>query len=57
MLDQLGNAGRIGVVGLRPGTLCMWAALSSQHSTWSSRRCQTGFQEHSVDSIPTRVTR
>jgi hypothetical protein len=29
---------------LRPGTLCMWAAFSSQHSTWSSSSCHTGFQ-------------
>ena len=29
---------------LRPGTLCRWAAFSSQHSKWSSSSCQTGFQ-------------
>jgi hypothetical protein len=38
---------------LRPGTSRRWVAFSSQHSTWSSSSCQTGFQEHPVDSIPT----
>jgi hypothetical protein len=44
VLDQLGDPGRIGDVGLAAGTLCRWAAFSSQHSSWPSSRCQTGFQ-------------
>jgi hypothetical protein len=43
---------------LRPGTLCMCCALSSQHSTPNSGSsiANTGFQYTPVASIPTNVT-
>jgi len=55
VLDQLGDPGRrIGHIRLRPGTFRGCVAFSSQHSTWSSSSCQTGFQWQPVDSIRTR---
>jgi hypothetical protein len=44
VLDQLGDPGRIGHIGLAAGHVVQWAAFSSQHSSCSSSSCQIGFQ-------------